>query len=262
VVKLLHPTTPRQWATLEADIIRRVHAAGLPVPATDGVIEVEGRTGIVLERIEGESMWERMKSRPGDVHSLIDVLVDLQVQVQHTAVDGLPDLVRRLGSKVGEAASLSAQDRQRAQRMLEELPAGNALCHGDFHPANIVLTGQGRIVLDWYDAAVGDPAADFARSSLLMRPLEAKNTWLRGATSQLLELVHCTYVTELAGRRLIDAATFAPWEAVVAVARMSEPVPTNGLVEIWELWRSEGPAAAGSMFERCRMLVDRQGEDH
>jgi tRNA A-37 threonylcarbamoyl transferase component Bud32 len=259
VVKLLHPNIPRHWAAIEADIVTRVHAAGLPVPATDGVVEVEGRTGIVLERIDGELMWERMKSRPRDALGLIDELVDLQVQVQLAAVDGLPDLVRRLGSKVDEAVQLSAHDRQRAQRMLAELPAGNTLCHGDFHPANIMLTERGGVILDWYDAAIGHPTADFVRSSLLMRP-PAKNTWLSGATPQLLELVHCAYVAELARRQLIDAAAFAPWEVVLAVARMSEPVPTNGLDEIWKRWQSEGPAAAASMIERCRTLVDRQAE--
>ena len=258
VVKILRPGIPAHWAAIEADIVARVHAAGLPVPATDGVVEVEGRTGIVLERIEGESMWERMKAGPSQVPDLLAMLVDLQVQLHAAEVDGLPDLSRRLGVKIDEAVQIPAADRRRAQAMLAGLPAGNALCHGDFHPANIALTAHGPIVLDWFDAATGHPAADLVRSSLLMRPPE-ENSWLSGATQELLDLVHSSYVCWLAQLGLIDARVFAPWEAVVAVARMSEPVPTDDLLAIWRSWRADGQAAAETMIERC--LAQAAGQD-
>jgi aminoglycoside phosphotransferase (APT) family kinase protein len=259
VVKVLRPEIPRHWASIEADITRRVHAAGFPAPATDGVVDVDGRPGVVLERVNGETMWQRMKTAPDDVRRLIEVLVDLQTDLLASSpIVGLPDLTRRLGSKIDEAVQLSSGDRAEAQAMLERSPRGTGICHGDMHPANIVMADRGPVILDWYDAAIGHPTADIVRSSLLMRPPQAKNTWLSGATTQLLDLVHSTYVAELARRHLIDAETFAPWEAVVAVARMSEPVPTGDLVEIWELWQSGGTAAAGSMIERCRARVDRQ----
>jgi hypothetical protein len=59
VVKVLHPGIPAHWASIEADITQRVLAAGFSVPATDGVVEVDGRPGIVLERIDGETMWRQ-----------------------------------------------------------------------------------------------------------------------------------------------------------------------------------------------------------
>ena len=82
VIKVLRPGIPDHWANLEAETLARVHAAGVPVPATEGVIEFDGRPGIVLERIEGVAMWERMKAQPSSVPGLIYQLVDLQTQVQ------------------------------------------------------------------------------------------------------------------------------------------------------------------------------------
>ncbi len=255
VVKVLHPDIPQHWASIEADITRRVHAEGYPVPATDGVIEIDGRSGIVLERIDGETMWERMKAAPAEVPQLIEALIDLQAGLHAAApVDGLPDLARRLGSKIDEAVQVSARDRREAQALLGRLPTATALCHGDMHPNNIVMADRGMVIVDWFDAATGHATADYVRSSLLMRPPESetsRSAHLGGATSEFLDRVHCVYLSTLMRRSLIEGDSFAAWEAVVAVARMSEPVPTDDLVRLWRRWRVEGPGPSQRMLERC-----------
>ena len=255
VVKVLRPGIPRHWASIEADITRRVHAAGFPVPATDGVVEVDGRPGVVLERIDGETMWQRMKAAPDDVPRLIEVLVDLQADLLASSpIVGLPDLTRRLGSKIDEAVQVSSGERAEAQAMLERSPRGAGICHGDMHPANIVMAERGMVIVDWFDAATGHATADYVRSSLLMRPPRtevSKGSHLDGATSEFLDRVHCAYLAALTRRGLIEPESFAMWEAVVAVARMSEPVPTDDLVALWISWRTEGTAASERMLEGC-----------
>ena len=112
VVKVLRPDIPRHWAGLEADITRAVHEAGLPAPATDSVVEIEGRPGVVLECIDGVSMWSQMKVAPEQLPGLIEDLVDLQVRV-HAAgpIAGIPDLVTRLHAKIDEAEQLPEPER-------------------------------------------------------------------------------------------------------------------------------------------------------
>ena len=258
VVKVLRPDIPRHWASIEADITRRVHAAGLPVPATEGVVEVDGRSAVVLERISGPTMWERMRDAPEEVPRLIDILVGLQAELHSTTVRGLPDLARRLGSKIDEAVQLTASERQEAQALLATLPRGKVLCHGDIHPANIIVAERGMVILDWFDAATGFAMADRVRSSLLMRPPAngaAPPAHLGGATSDLLDRLHADYLAALARRGLIEVDGFAEWEAVVAVGRMSEPVPSDDLVSLWHRWRAEGSSAAGAMIARCLRLA-------
>ncbi len=263
VVKVLRPEIPRHWASIEADITRRVHAAGLPVPAIDGVVEVDGRPGVVFERVPGPTMWERMKASPGEVPSLVDALVGLQSDLHATSIRGLPDLARRLGSKIDEAVQVSAAERQEAQALLATMEHDKALCHGDIHPANIVVAERGMVILDWFDAASGQAMADLARSSLLMRPAQDHSlepSHLVGATSDLLDRLHCGYLASLARRDLLERQSFAGWEAIVAVGRMSEPVRSEDLVCLWERWRAEGPGAATRMIERCLEGVALPGE--
>src|SRR5215472_10876517 len=47
--------------------------------------------------------------------------------------------------------------------------SANRLCHGDFHPINVLGEISRPVVIDWPDACGGDPAADVCRSYLLLR---------------------------------------------------------------------------------------------
>ena len=157
VVKVLRPGIPRHWAALEADIIRRVHDAGLPVPRTDGVVDVGGRPAVVLERIDGSSMWSQIRSSPGDLPRLVEELVDVQQAILGAGpIEGLPDLSARVRSKIDAVTELPSGERQEALALLDGLPQGSTLCHGDMHPGNLLAGPDGWVVVDWFDA-VGRP---------------------------------------------------------------------------------------------------------
>lgn len=252
VVKVLRPGIPVHWATMEAETLARVHGAGLPVPEPEGVVDFDGRPGIVMERIDGIAMWERIKREPASAAGLIGRLVDLQMEVQGTAVSGLAPLVQRLHTKIGEARQLKPDERAEARGLLEALPVGDALCHGDFHPANIILTERGPVILDWFDAASGNAMADFVRSSLLTRPPFDRSSWLAGSTPELLDQIHSHYITELVRRGSMDVPAFGAWEVVIAVARMSEPVPDMDLLAVWERWTRREPAGVHTLIEHCQ----------
>ena len=203
------------------------------------MIEVEGRPGIVLEFVEGQTMWSRMREHPNELPALVELLVDLQCQLHDAGpVDGVPDLATRLRNKIAQAQQLSARDRDKAWSLLADLPRGSALCHGDMHPANIVLATHGPVILDWFDAGIGRAHADRARSSLLMRPplTGTSGSHLDGATPGRLGQLHGTYLSALRRKGLLASEEFEAWEAVIAVARMSEPVPKADLLAIWQHW--------------------------
>ncbi len=111
------------------------------------------------------------------------------------------------------------------------------------------------MILDWFDAAVGDVTADFVRSSLLMRPPFDRSSWLAGSTPELLDLIHSHYITELDRRGSLDAQAFGSWEVVTAVARMSEPVPDMDLLAVWERWKRQGPTGVRALIQHCHERV-------
>jgi len=244
VVKVLRPHVPGHWAHLEAEITGLMHEAGLPVPAVEDVVVVEGRPGIVFERVDGATMWEQMLSSRNDLQRLVRALVDLQCDLHSfTAPAGLPDLPTRLRVNVGRADLLTEEDRKAAVHLVDGLPTGTALCHGDMHPRNILMSSRGMVLIDWFDASAGNPVADIARSSLLMRPQrtgELDMHHLDGASTEVLRVLHGEYLSLILARRSIDERDLVSWEAAVAAARLAEPVPKGDLLLIWKAWRDGG----------------------
>ncbi len=170
VLKLPHGWVPPARAEREYAATVAVRAAGLPVPAAFGLIEVEGRCGIVFERIEGVSLLGYTRTRPWAVFYAIRLLADLHARVHRCdGPAGLPLQRERIAERIGAAADLPEADRRAALRRLAALPDGTALCHGDFHPDNVLITPRGPVIIDWSSASRGRPLGDVAQTSRLMR---------------------------------------------------------------------------------------------
>jgi len=225
VLKLFHAGVPRARAEHEAGVSRAVHEAGVASPAVGGIVEVSGRPGIIYERISGPSMLEAVSARPWRLLRLARLLAELQAGMHACLAPELPLQRQRLRDRIGGTALLTAAGREAALRALEQLPTGSALCHGDFHPDNILLSPRGPVVIDWPDATQGHPLADVARSSLLLR-LGAPPA---GRASRLLlaarRWFHHLYLRRYLELRPASRQELAAWQLPVAAARLSERIP-------------------------------------
>ncbi len=56
IIKLFREDWPLHLVEEEARISKAVHETGLPVPGVEGILELDGRRGIVYERVEGRTM--------------------------------------------------------------------------------------------------------------------------------------------------------------------------------------------------------------
>lgn len=255
VAKVLHSTTPDEWAAMEATAVQLVRGVGVPVPAVLDVISVRGRPAVVFERIDGPSMWDVARDEPGRAADLARDLADLQHAITGiVAPAGVSDLRDRLRSKIGLATPLSPADRAEALALLDAMPGGDRLCHGDLHPGNVIVGRDGPVVVDWFDAAAGDPFADVARTSLLVRPPSralARTPHLPGASRALLRRFHDAYLGRVAELRGCVREAFA-WEPVVAAGRLSERVPREDLLRLWSVRAATRPAPPPTHADLCR----------
>lgn len=53
IVKVLRNDVPARWATVEFDLATRIHGLDLPTPEPREVTTVDGRAGVVFERVDG-----------------------------------------------------------------------------------------------------------------------------------------------------------------------------------------------------------------
>jgi tRNA A-37 threonylcarbamoyl transferase component Bud32 len=131
----------------EVAIMRYVREQGYPAP---GVIDVNG-PDLVLERIDGPTM--------------------------------LVDLRRGAWRYRTHAVTLA-----RLHRELHAIPppafltgAGAAVLHLDLHPANVMLSARGPVVIDWANAARGDAPLHVALTAVVLAgaPVRPPLSWLR-----------------------------------------------------------------------------------
>ncbi|NNE73412.1 MAG: phosphotransferase, partial [Acidimicrobiales bacterium] len=135
-VKVPRPGVPAHWAQIEAELTIAVHELGVPTPAVRDLTEIDGRPAIVFERISGESLWTHIQRHPENAAGLARELATIHTRVQaEQAPSNLPDLQARMCTKIDQAHQLDQAERVAATALVRELPSGDALCHGDMHPA-------------------------------------------------------------------------------------------------------------------------------
>jgi uncharacterized protein (TIGR02172 family) len=227
VLKLFHQDIPLHIIEHEARMARIVHQAGLPSPAVQDIVPHAGRYGLVYERVLSVSMLQTLASQPWMLLRFARLLAELQVRLHRiAAVPGLPVQHDRVRNKILAAAILSPELQQTALNLLATLPLGHYVCHGDFHPGNVLLTDKGPMIIDWIDATCGHPLADVARSSLLLQmaalPQKSPGRWVPQLGRQWFHRLYLRRYLQLCPG---DQRELARWRLIYAAARLSENVP-------------------------------------
>jgi uncharacterized protein (TIGR02172 family) len=231
----------------EEQITRTIFEAGFPVPAVHGIIEVEGRYGILFDRIIGPSMGEEMMSKPRELMYLTELFAELQAKMHAITVTGLPSQHKKLESQIQTAARLSKKEREAALSALTQLPEDNTLCHGDFHPGNILMSSQGPVVIDCIDASQGNAHADVARTLMLLQVAELdviQDVKQQQAFRNLIQKFPLDlYFKRYQQFHRLSQEQLDAWKLPVAAARLSEGLSLreeNRLLEIVDSYTKLG----------------------
>ena len=237
VIKISHNDVPDDWPGFEARQTNAVRAIGAPAPRVLDLVDIDGRSAIVFERIDGPSLWQQMLDSPADIDRLAGDFAAIQRSLLGLGIpQGLPDLVDRLIRKIANAPGLTDAERAEARLLVSRLPRGAALLHGDLHPGNILMGAKGPVVIDWFDATIGHPMADINRSSILMQPdRSAELDHLPGSTVALLETITTGHERYFAADIEAAGRDMAAWRAVIAAGRLAERAESDatGLLNLW-----------------------------
>ncbi len=212
VLKLSKRIGDPTQAEHEAAVLKAVAPLGLG-PALEGIIEIEGRWGLVMERIHQPTLASALGD-PGLIRDVLDLMVSLHRRIHAVAApDGLPDLKQRLAVRIARAERLPRALRDDLLERLDAMPEGDRLCHGDFHPFNILGLDANARVIDWLDASRGAPAADVCRTYVL-------------AGSYYPDLARA-YLEAYLDEAGLERAAVEAWMPFIAAARLVENVPAE-----------------------------------
>ena len=246
VLRLLRQSGDSTRVERAAAAMRAAADAGVDVPKVYGTTTVQGRAGLIMDRVDGPDLLALMGRRPWAVPRVARIVGRAQARM-HDAVApaDLPSL-RELVRKKIEAAELPAELADFALRKLDALPDGDRLCHGDFHPGNILLGRDGPAVIDWTDATRGDPAADLARTRVLLRHAavpEHMPALIRGMQAFGRGTFFRLYLRAYARARPIDADLVDRWEIVRVADRVMEGIDAEQPALLDQLERSANESA-------------------
>lgn len=164
-----------QVATTETTLLRLLRSAGLPVPAplyADDDPALLGGPYCVVEFIDADGpppVWST-----GLAEQLVDVLIGLHrlpVGQARRVLPAYTDRVQRWLARHPQHPDEAMRETRIRTVLAEHWPAGagsaRSILHGDFWPGN-TMWRDGRLaaVIDWEDAAVGDPRSDLANLRL------------------------------------------------------------------------------------------------
>lgn len=225
VLKLYFDWFPQGGIEYEQSTARAVVESGVPSPAVGEIVQVNGRSGLVYQRLEGSTMLENLMRAPWRVFAYARRMADLHAQMHaKTAGLALPAQRPRLAEKIRTATTLPEALRARTLAALEQLPDGDRLTHGDFHPGNIMLASSGAVTIDWIDAARGNPLADVARTTILLRGVAATGQGGSPLLTRLALLFHGAYLRRYFTLRPGGREEYRRWLPVVAAARLNEEI--------------------------------------
>lgn len=225
VLKLYWQGASTDAAEREAQRAGTAHAAGAAAPRVYQVVSLEGRAGVVFERLAGPSMLDLIVAEPGQVEALGRQFAELHADTHCRAGEHLPPLREHLVRRIN-LGPLPARNKPPVLARLRALPDGNALCHADLHPGNVLMTPAGPRIIDWYDATAGNAAGDLARTCLLLQ--YARPPGLGDAQRRAFEAVRDRFLDAYLERyrQLLPSVADAlvDWFLPVAGARLAEPI--------------------------------------
>ncbi|TCU20126.1 phosphotransferase family protein [Rhizobium sullae] len=211
VLKLYRQSASKASAFREAAALSIIEGLDLPAPKVQGVCQFHGRWGLLMTRAEGQTFGETIMLRPEELANRLHMLAKLQAQIHVHSGKGLAGLKARLRSDIEGGMKLPGTTKRSLLNRLERLPDGDRLCHGDFHPWNVLGSVDGTMVIDWLDASRGEPAADVCRTYVLLHhkfPMIAE--------------AYLEVYTEVSA---LEKQAVLAWLPLVAAARLAEGVP-------------------------------------
>ena len=165
---------PDTYETLEEELAKAKEAFFLGVPTAisfDMVDCGEGKKGVVYEIIKSSNLGENIQKDPSRMEELTEKYIE-QINLLHSIHTDNPVYGSAKDSyrKQVEAASkyLTEEEGELLNLILEALPEGDRLVHGDAHPKNIMIQNGEMLWIDMEGMSVGHPIYDLISIAVIL----------------------------------------------------------------------------------------------
>ncbi len=177
VLKLFNKDYPGKSIENEFHNAMAIREMNFKKPKAYEIISYKERKGIIYDRIEGESLLEWVM-KTGDLQECARCMAKLHKAIIQNKISNVANYKDFLKYHIKNIL-LTLEKQDEFLQMIDKLPGGNVLCHGDFHPGNILISEGHGYVIDFMNVCHGNSLYDIARTVFLIAytpvPPEASN---------------------------------------------------------------------------------------
>ena len=158
---------------------------GLPAPRIYEIIEYDGRNGIIMDRINGTPYIKILFNHIAESHKkgmsdseIFNAPVNLEI-IYSTAkvLNTLHQTKCNLSESAAESLKTSCkynryitqEEKEIVNTLIDNLPVGDSVCHGDPNPGNIIMQNNQIFLIDWNNCVKGSPLYDLTEYMLMMK---------------------------------------------------------------------------------------------
>jgi uncharacterized protein (TIGR02172 family) len=226
VLKLFRAEASQWDIEHEVHNTRTVYDAGFDVPRVYDVIEVDNRPGMVFERIDGSSMLALLMQEPARIEEFARIFAEVHARMHTYEGAGLRSQRQKIVHRINNSSLLPQVDRHELIRRIAALDDGTVVCHGDFHPDNVLISASGPRVIDWLDATSGSLLVDIARSVLILDcAIHDSRQFIAGMSNRdALGQFRDTYLARYVEVSTINLDALPLWLPPLAAVRLGEGI--------------------------------------
>jgi len=231
ILRVLRNPEDKTFALTEFEVMKTLKKMGKEVPVVYDFVNVEGKAAIVMERIYGETMLIQMKKKIYKLFAQVKKLASLQIESAGSAKGlNLISIKQRATHLISKAEMLDSEMKKFVIDIIEELPEGEDICHGDFHPGNIIISEDKYYIIDWFGVTAGRKLSDIAHTFILL-----KNTPKIENISKMEHFITKTIGNRIAGSYISNCnkiepfewSEFSKWMVVRAAERVFYGMPSE-----------------------------------
>ena len=235
VVRILPSADRSEQARTEAAVQEWAATRGYDAPHVLEVLmpgDLFDRPAQVMQRAPGVLMLDALKARPWRAFALADRLAQLHLALHRIEPTGWPgpgdtaalaakrlSLPRRAVAQLDDRALAAALERAEALVADGVGSPEVVVCHGDFHPLNVLVDGPRSSVIDWTDAGLAPREADVSRTALLFQvaAVAATGRLERALLARAGPALSRRYRRTYERGAPLDAGLMARWEGLHAL---------------------------------------------
>lgn len=239
VIKLFRSNTNEYAISKEYKNSVAAWKSGLPTYKPYEKVEVDGRLGIIFERVYGDTIMDRFLNQSADISLPLtdeamrrldyednDIRITAQTlfEIHKKSIPEMPKQAEMMKESISRASYLTQEEKQRISELVDHLPSKNCLCHGDPNPGNFFMNAGKPVIIDWMNATTGNPASDIAEYIIMIKysvlPPEVPDRFVTflDAVRELTIKIFLDEYTKLSGMKYEE---IDPWMLPMIAGKLS-----------------------------------------